>query len=69
MDSLVRRAHVRFLPIFRIVPRGFRWVSPLRGSPGTKKIRAESSSNGSEIAECRVLSAQNLHAELPACPE
>ena len=41
-------------------------VSPLRGSPGTKKIRAESSSNGSEIAECRVHSAQNFHAELPS---
>ena len=35
-DSLVRRAHIRFLPIFRIVPRGFRWVSPVRCSPGTK---------------------------------
>ena len=23
MDSLVQRAHIRFLPIFRIVPRGF----------------------------------------------
>ena len=30
-----------------------------------EKIRDESSSNGSEIAECRVHSAQNLHAELP----